>query len=261
MKNTLRFALVIALFFSVQSIHAQVSTADSLVQKVFATLKSKDEKAFVALYPNAPQFGRFIRTIMEQAMKSDVVKQAMAADEKSKNMNIDSLINSQVTAVSNPETFGKMQDEFGKSFQKIVEKGEQKGVNWNEAKLTGFTIDSSSMEGMEGVPFKLNGLKEAKGVIDFTVGGSAYQIAYNKMMYIQSEGGWFGAEFTQLARKGESLEPDAPVFSAEDSAAMSMVDTTAAPSEPVKKKTKTKTPTSKTKQVSKTPARKPKTKS
>lgn len=261
MTNFKRTGFVLIFFLAVHSVQAQVSTPDSLVQKIFATLKAGDQKAFVALYPNSQQFGRFIRTVMEQAMKSDVVKQAMAADEKSKNMNIDSLIDAQVAAVSNAETFGKMQDEFGKSFQKIVEKGEQKGVKWSEAKLTGYTIDSSSMEGMEGVPFQLSGIKEGKGVINFTVGDSAYQMAYNKMMYIQSEGGWFGAEFTQLARKGESLEPDAPVFSPEDSAAMNMVDTTAAPSEPVKKKTKTKTPTSKTKQVSKTPARKPKTKS
>ena len=74
--------------------------------------------------------------------------------------------------------------------------------------MTGYTIDSSAFGDKQGMPFQLTGLKEAKGVIDFSVGDKPYQLAFGKMMLIEKEGGWFGADFTQLARKGESLEPD-----------------------------------------------------
>lgn len=203
-----RLALFIVLFALAPSLQAQVRSADTMVQKIFATLKAKDQKAFVALYPNAQQFSRFIRNIMEQTLKSDEMKQLMAMDEKSKGMNLDSLVDAQVAAVSSAEGFQKMESEFGKAFQKIIEKGESKGVKWNEAILTGFTIDSTQALA-EGSPIQPKGLKEAKGVIDFSVGDSAYQLAYSKMMFIESEGGWFGADFPQLARKGESLAPDA----------------------------------------------------
>ncbi|HEU4901907.1 MAG TPA: hypothetical protein VFT06_03920, partial [Flavisolibacter sp.] len=122
--------------------------------------------------------------------------------------NLDSLVDAQIVEETKPEKFAKTQAQFGKTFQQIIEKGEKKGVNWSQAKMTGYTIDSSSFGEKEGMPFQLTGLKEAKGVIDFTVGDSAYQLAFGKMMMIEKEGGWFGADFTQLARKGESLEPD-----------------------------------------------------
>jgi hypothetical protein len=251
MKITKPFVFLFALLAAGQILHAQVQTADSLVHKIFNSLKAKDEKAFVSLYPNGQQFGRFMRTVMEGAMKSEQMKEIMSLDEKTKNLNLDSLIDAQVAMFMKPEMVNKMQDDFAKTFQRIIEKGEQKGVNWSQAQLKSFTLDSSAVEGDENMPLQLAGLKEAKGVIDFTVGDSAYQLAYSKMMFIQSEGGWFGAEFPQLARKGESLAPDpsAEDDEAEDVAEMMKED---APAEK---------PAAKTKAPAKKPAAKPKAKS
>ncbi|MDQ3279686.1 MAG: hypothetical protein M3Q06_15275 [Bacteroidota bacterium] len=239
MKIAKRLFLFFALVAAGPLLHAQVKTADSLVQRIFASLKAKDEKAFVGLYPNGQQFSRFMRTVMEGAMKSDQMKEMMSMDT-TKKINIDSLIDAQVAMFAQPQMVQQMQTEFAKTFQQVIEKGEKKGVNWNQARLTGFTIDSSSVKGDESMPFDLAGLKEAKGVIDFTVGDSAYQLAFGKMMYIQSEGGWFGAEFPQLARKGESLAPDP---AAEEEGA-----------EPAREKTSTKKPAAKS--TGKAPAKK-----
>ena len=169
MKITHRIVLVCGLFLAATTSQAQVRKAESLVQQIFTTLKNKDQKAFVALYPNAQQFGRFIRVIMEQTFKSDEMKQLMAMDSTSKGMNLDSLVDAQVDAVSNAEGFAEMEASFAKAFQKIIEKGESKGVNWSEAKLTSFTIDSSAID-TKGSPVQLTGLKEAKGVIEFKAG-------------------------------------------------------------------------------------------
>jgi hypothetical protein len=203
-RTLLLAAIALLLFRPAQS---QQRSADSLVHKLFGTLQAKNKEAFVALYPNGEQFGRFMRNIMQQALGSEEVRKAMESDEKSKNMDLDSLIDAQTAMFSSPEMFMQMQRSFGDVFQKVIDKGEQKGVRWSEAKMTGFTIDSSvAVE--EGAPFQPQGLKAAKGVIQFNVGEEAYQLAFDKMFYVESEAGWFGAEFPQLARKGESLEPD-----------------------------------------------------
>lgn len=255
MKITKPIVLFFALFAANTIMHAQVKTADSLVHKLFSTLKAKDEKAFVALYPNGQQFSRFMRTVMEGAMKSEQMQEMLKMDT-TKNLNIDSIIDMQVAMFSKPEMVQQMQGEFAKTFQRIIEKGEQKGVNWSQASITGFTIDSSAVKGDESMPFELAGLKEAKGVIDFSVGDSAYQLAFSKMMYIESEGGWFGAEFPALARKGESLEPDQAQAEEEDE----MEETAVVEAPSNKPKAKAKAPASKTKAKAKAPASKTKTK-
>lgn len=250
----IRLVLVVALFAASASLYAQAPTPDSLVHRIFASLKAKDQQAFVALYPNGPQFSRFMRTIMEQAFKSEQMREMMGLGDSARSLNIDSLIDKQVAIFSTPEMAANMQAEFGKTFQKIIEKGENKGVNWSEAKLTSFSLDTTSMEGVENIPFKLDGIKEANGVIDFMVGDSAYQLVFNKMMYIQNEGGWFGAEFPQLARKGESLLPDAEdAEMVTDTVVSTFKEEAPPPPAPVKPKAKSKTGT-------KTPARKTKTK-
>lgn len=236
MKITRPFALAILLFFALPALQAQVSNQDTMVHRIFASLKAKDQQAFVALYPNAQQFGRFIRNIMEQTMKSDQIKALMEADEKTKGMNLDSLIEAQVATISAPEAMVKMQDEFAKVFKSIIDKGEKRGVKWSEATLTGYTIDTVAVEA-EGAPFQPKGIKEAKGVIEFTVGNVPYQLAFNKMMFIESEGSWFGADFPQLARKGESLQPDAePTDEGDDIAAQQKTPPTTKEKAPIAKK-------------------------
>ena len=97
------------------------------------------------------------------------------------------------------------------------------------------------------------GFKTMKGIIDFRSAGTDYQISFDKVVYLPAEGGWFGGEFPQLAKKGESLQPDMEV----DPSTMAADTTIAVTDKKAKTKTKTKTPTSKTKVKTKTPARKP----
>jgi hypothetical protein len=257
MINTRPVLLTALLFFLLPSLQAQGSTADSVVHRAFASLRTNDEKAFLALYPDAKQFIRFTRSIMEQVLKSDAMKQIFAMDEKTKNMNMDSLIMAEVEKISRPEEYKAMQDKFVSTFRSTLQKGEGKGVQWNEAKLTRYTIDSSTVTDKEAEQFNLAGLKEAKGVIHFSVGDSAYQLAFNKMMFIPDEGGWFGIDFAQLAREGESLEPDHGMF--ESDTIVTGTDSTAVAA-PSKERAKTKQPAVRAGQKTKSPARKPKTK-
>ncbi|HVK97041.1 MAG TPA: hypothetical protein VM368_04445, partial [Flavisolibacter sp.] len=170
----------------------------------FNIIKTKDEKSFVSLFPNSVQFSKLMRTMMESMFKSEQMKEMMAADEKSKNMNIDSLINLQIAVFSDPKTIEKMEQSYAKLFQETIKNAESKGINWIDAKLTSYTIDTASVdEGVESEMIKASGIKNMKGIIDFTSGGKEYQMQFGKVMWIPSENGWFGVDIGPIARKGE----------------------------------------------------------
>ncbi|HVF97854.1 MAG TPA: hypothetical protein VM871_11050, partial [Flavisolibacter sp.] len=203
MKYIRCLTLFLASSFTISQTNAQVAQPDEMVKKIFSTLQTKDEKAFVALYPNAAQFSKMMRTMMVQVLNSPEVKQAMAMDPTAKNMNIDSMINTQVDQMSKPEAFAEMQKKFSRNFQDAIEKGEKKGVNWNEAKLTSFTTDTTAQLDGEMEALKSTGIKAMTGMIDFRSGTTDYQMKFEKVMYIPAEGGWFGGEFSDVMRKGE----------------------------------------------------------
>lgn len=260
MKFNKTIILFLAVYFSIQPAKAQVGNQDTMIHKLFATLKAKDEKAFIALYPNPVQLGKVVRVMMEQVLKSEQMQMIMAADEKSKNLNIDSLINTEVAKVNNHEAFAEMEKRFGQSFQKTISTGEKKGVKWNEAKLISYTTDTVTGADPEKEMFKASGIKNLKGIIDFSVGDSAYQMSFDKIIYIPTEGGWFGGEFQQVVHKGESFAPDE--VEVRDG---TITDTVNAPEPPpppkLKAKAKSKSSSIKSKTKTKSPARKPTTKS
>jgi hypothetical protein len=251
MKHLKRLALLLVISFVTSTIEAQVTNADTMIHKLFAALKSKDENSFVALYPNGKQMASLMRGMMETMFKSEEMQKMMAMDEKSKNMNIDSLINAQVSQVTKPEAQAEMTKSFGKSFQEIIAKGEQKGVNWNQAQLVSYTLDTSAQVNDEEMKmFAGAGIKNLKGVIDFKAGGTDYQMNFDKVLFIPSEGGWFGGEFKQVIKKGESFAQGGDPEE----------ETTTTTSTNTEVKTKTKVDGDKTKTKTKTPAGKAKTK-
>lgn len=253
MKYIKRLALLVVVSFFATTINAQVKTADNMIHQLFASLKNKDEKAFTSLYPNGQQMASLMRGMMETMFKSEEMQKMMAMDEKSKNMNIDSLINAQLSQMTKPEAQAEMQKSFAKNFQEIVEKGEKKGVNWSQAQLVSFTLDSTSqVDDEEMKMFAGAGIKNLKGVIDFKAAGTDYQMNFDKVLYIPSEGGWFGGEFKQVIKKGESfgLQDDGNTIQEitnEDVETKVKTDGN-------KTKTKTKTPATKTKTKTKSKA-------
>jgi len=244
MKRIQRLALLLTILVASANAHAQVSTPDAMIRQLFTTLKNKDEKSFVALYPNGQQMSKLVRGMMETMFKSEEMQKMMAMDEKSKNMNLDSLIDAQVAQMAKPEAQAEMQKSFAKSFQAIIAKGEKKGVNWSQAEITSFTMDSTAESDDQDMKmFAGAGMKTLKGVIDFTAGGTPYQMSYEKVLYLPSENGWFGGEFKQVIKKGESFAQEG----GNDDAVTTEPAKTKVKADSNKTKAKTKTPTTKTK--------------
>lgn len=257
MKST----IVISLFvlFSFQNSTAQVNSPDSMIHKMFATLQAKDEKAYLALYPSAGQFKVLMRSMMEQMLKSEEMQKMMALDEKTKNLNVDSLINEEISKMDKPGVYDGIQKGFTISFKNIIEKGEKKGVDWRKAVLLNYTMDTISPLNRDVEILNTAGVKNMKGVIDFKVGDSLYHMMYDKVLLIPSEGGWFGGEFPQIAHKWEILKIEEEIANMND---LKTIDTLSynVNNSTIKTKEKTSTAETKSKIKTKTPARKTKTK-
>ena len=247
MKNT---CLTFAALFIIGTASAQTSPAETTVQKMFAAFKAKDKNAFLALYPNAKQFGNLMRSVMKAAMSNEEVKKQMAANPQTKGMNLDSLVEAQAAMFEKPEMFGAMSMEFVQGFEKAISSGEGKGVNWAAATLSAYTIDSTASLGEEMAMLGTQGFKAMKGNIEFKSGGNDYTLAFDKVMWVPTEGQWLGGEFGNVLRKGEVGTEMMPESERVDSAVA------VEPKPKAKTKTKSKTPAGKTKTKTKSAARK-----
>ena len=236
-------------FFSSQ---AQVSNADTIVHKLFATLPANDEKAFVALYPSPQQLIELVKNIIA----SDEVKQQIAMSGQKVNM--DSIIQVQVAAMSKPEMMAEMTKGFGRNFQQAVERGKAKNIDWKKARFVSYTLDTAATGNDEAMLQKL-GYKTMNGVIDFTVDTASYQMQFSKILFLPKEQAWYGGEFGQIVRKGEKFTPDN--VETKDVEISTTPDEPAPPPPPAKSKTKTKNGSVKTKSVTKPATKKSTTKS
>jgi len=239
-------------FVSTSSLQAQVSNPDSIVRKLFATLPANDESGFVALYPSPQQLMELVKNIM----MSEEVRNQIAMGSGDKNINMDSLIQAQLSAMEKPEVAAEMTKSFGKNFQRAVEKGKAKNIDWKKARLLSYTADTASGSDKDEAMLQKLGYKTLNGVIDFSVDTAVYQMQFSKIIFIPKANGWYGGEFGKIVRKGESFD------NADDEQVKvkEVLDSLKKPS-PAKTKTKTSSTSSKTKVKTKTPAIKSKTKS
>ncbi len=239
---------------------AQVGTADSMVYKLFASLKNKDKKAFVALYPNSQQFIKFTKKVL--LAQKDLFKQFREIDSslapKRPPMNFDSLFTAQINRISKPEVFDSLKEVFGKTFSPVISQGEVKGVNWTTANLESYTLDSTALADSNAIRMMGPGFKNMKAIISFSSGNNAYRISIKNIFYIPEEGGWFGGEFNEVIRKGEIFLQEGKTRIERTSSDTTFITTT---SEMPKTKTKTSSGNIKSKTKTKSPARKPSPKS
>jgi hypothetical protein len=187
MRKTL-FAAAFLCLFSI-TLSAQEKSADTMVHKVYRALKSKNETAFISLFPNYEQMKRFLRQSVEAELKQ-------TKDPSAAKMSVDSLMEMMMGQMTEEAFNTQMKNEFAHSFHSILEAGEAKGINWNNTVLTHYTLDSLVEESFPSM----------KGVMDLKDGEKEYQLAFNQIVWLDKEGGWFGISLRNIVHKGESLE-------------------------------------------------------
>lgn len=228
------------------SANAQIANPDTMVHRLFATLQSQDENAYVALYPNT----EVMRKLMVKVVKGIALQMKQGqVDSSLKAENIDSVLMMAIEQKMTPAEVAKMHKGFARSFQQLSATGKQKGIRWSDARLTTYTYDTTAQNDEAAQQLFGGGLTAMKGIMYFTAGGKEYQMRFDKAMFLPSEGSWYGGEFKDLGRKGDAWTADS---------GEKVADTLKAPG---RTQTKTKTNLSGTKTKTKSPAGKTKTKS
>lgn len=296
MKKLHRLAFVFIVLLTGPDGRTQFATADSVVYRLFASLKTNDEQAFRALYPSVPQIVRISRRSMEKLLKkmlphSGETKEmllSMADDARTKdvirNMNLDSSLRVEMDSIpddiekgmNSPKGQAQFKQAFSEAFKKMRTAGESKGVHWQSAKLLSFQRDSafSRLSKLWGELFLDENIRAVGGIIDFRSGKTRYRARVRDMFFVPEDSCWFGGEITEVIRAGETFNeanrtnflpagrPESEIADSLEASKITLADTVMATEPPpVKSKTNAKSGNIKTKTLTKSPARKPAAKS
>lgn len=216
MKSS-RFVFLI-LFFYGCSVHTQTNSPGEAAQKIFAALKAKDEKAFMALCPDSTQLVRILKKFEENA-RAKREAERKAWEERVKNYpqsssfaalaKTDSLADALLRKNYSPEGIKEMQERYRACFRFMLEKGEKRGFDWSRAALTTYTVDTTGPD-QQTLYFFLaqSGYKSANGVLHFKAGQEAFKMSFGEVLFLPEENGWYGAVPYKLVRENERLEDD-----------------------------------------------------
>jgi len=243
MKKVFFASLMLMLFASA---NAQSPSLDVHINKLVDALKSKDENAFVKLFPGYEEMKNLLRTTFE--------KMSAMSEEK---INIDSVMEKEFKKMTKEKFQTEMQEGFKKSFREFVESGEKKGITWENIGFIGFNIDTSD---------KINEMNmlSAQGVLEISENDQKYKIHFREIIWMDDVKGWYGIDLKRFVAPGDPDIDQEITSGIKDSmvidAPKSETDTKKTETKPATKKSTLK-PAAKTAQPkTKTPASKPKSK-
>ena len=156
--NRIKLVALIACLLCVSEVFSQFVDKDILVRKLFTALQLKDQQEFIQLY-TGQWHDNNTRSVV-------------------------------IAKINTGNTAEKAADEFNKTIQQ----GEMKGVDWPMANLISYTADS--------ILDKNTGLYELKGKIYFNSNEKEFFIAFEKTMW-QEDQGWTGISIREVNEKSE----------------------------------------------------------
>ena len=208
MKITKRLFFLSCAVLLMKSSHAQISSPDTMVHRIFTSLKNKDEKGFVALFPNQEQMTKMMSKLMA-GLVTEIAKMDTTNKKEIRQDDLNEMMLEQMKSKTKPEELTKEYERFGKNFRDIIKKGEQRGINWNNITLLKYTYDTIAMKDEMAVKlFGTAGMKSMKGQLFFTSADTIYQVSFKETMYLPEERGWYGAELYRLKTENEKLTDD-----------------------------------------------------
>lgn len=208
MKNATKLFLLLFLAAFTQKGFAQTTSPDSMVHRIFATLKNKDEKAFLELYPNTDQMVKMLSRMMS-GLAAELAKMDTTRKEQVNATDFKQLMLEELKQKATPEEVAKMNARYIQQFQKVIKNGEKKGIDWSSTTLTKYTIDTSRQtDEMMMKLFGTNEMRTMNGTIFFTSGKDAYQLNFKEVLYFPEEKGWYGVKLRELRKEGEPADKD-----------------------------------------------------
>lgn len=168
----------------------QTASVDTLVQTLFFSLKNKDEKAYMKIFPSYQQTRNMFRKSVEK-MKDN----ATAAPA---GINMDSVLDAEFSKFTEETYKTEIQEALKKSFQSVLKQGEEKGLNWNRIELASYRLDTIKETDMN--------LSSVKGVLNIKDSAREYEVFFTDVLFFEDEQKWYGASLNKIVRKGEQME-------------------------------------------------------
>lgn len=230
-------AIVFFCLFTANAV-AQTANADTMIYKVFRSLKAKDEAAFLSLFPNYTQ----LKEVMRQAVASE------AAGNTVREKEMDSALNAYLANFTEELYRKDLVKHFSDDFQRVMKQGTEKGLDWKSAVLDKYTYDKKSEDGFPML----------SGMLYLKEGNQEYTLTFEEIIWVQKEGGYFGVSLKNLLAKGEVDKANEERINALDTVGIATNDEPITlPPLPPKKAAKSSAPV-KASPVKKAPAAKPK---
>lgn len=158
---------------------------------MFAAVKAKDEKAFLALQPSHEQTIRSFKN--EIRGHHEWMKRLQKEATHPAKVTYDTIHASKVDSFLTPGAFAIMDSNNANGFRYVVNRGEEKGIVWAAATITGIRYDTTVLgEGQIVLP---EAVKRVNGTVDFSVGDSIHQLLFYSVAYFPFERRWFAGSF------------------------------------------------------------------
>jgi hypothetical protein len=168
----------------------QTASVDTLVQTLFFSLKNKDEKAYMKIFPSYQETRNMFRKSVEK-MKDN----ATAAPA---GINMDSVLDAEFSKFTEETYKTEIQEALKKSFQSVLKQGEEKGLNWNRIELASYRLDTIKETDMN--------LSSVKGILNIKDSAREYEVFFTDVLFFEDEQKWYGASLNKIVRKGEQME-------------------------------------------------------
>lgn len=187
-----------------------------MVHEIFAYLKSRDEKAFMALCPDSAQLVRILKKFEENA-RAKREAERKAWQEQSTNhpqgsfasfAETDSMVDASLRKNYSPEGIKMMQERYRTGFRFMLEKGEKRGINWRTAAFINRTPDTTRSAQTTYFFLEQSGYKSANGIVHFKAGQDTFKMSFGEVLFLPEENAWYGGMLYKLVREEERLEDD-----------------------------------------------------
>ena len=145
----------------------QTASVDTLVQTLFFSLKNKDEKAYMKIFPSYQETRNMFRKSVEK-MKDN----ATAAPA---GINMDSVLDAEFSKFTEETYKTEIQEALKKSFQSVLKQGEEKGLNWNRIELASYRLDTIKETDMN--------LSSVKGILNIKDSAREYEVFFTDVFF------------------------------------------------------------------------------
>jgi hypothetical protein len=172
---------------------SQEKDKEVMIKKIFTVLQQKDEAGFIKLFPDAEIMKEFV---LKQIGKDNAGEDTLSDEYKTMLADISD---------------SSLQKEFGEMFREIIEKGEDKGVEWEKTNFVSFTADTSVEEDSE--------MARLEGKIYFNIDKIEYFLKYDEIIWFENLG-WYGVSIDRIDEKSKENDPEEIDWKAADSTMM-----------------------------------------